>query len=109
MPPIELDPDAEIEAIGTEVLSALDAFEESSEKLAPEQWSRLNKEFMDFVGAPSVAAFERAKSEVTIRHDTSTEIYALFNKDGKEIIELQAPTKAQLTENIVKLVGCLEM
>lgn len=103
MPPIELAPDAEIEEIGTEVLSALDAFEESSEKITPEQWSRLNKEYMEFVGARSVAAFERAKSEVTIRHDTSTDVYVLFAKSGKEV-ELQSPTKVQLAENIVRLL-----
>jgi len=98
MPPIELDPDAKIEAIGAEVLAALDTFEESSEKLSPEQWSRLNKEYMDFVGARSVSAFERAKSEVTIRHDTSSDVYVLFAKGGKEV-ELQSPTKTLLAEN----------
>lgn len=103
MPPSELDPNAEIEAIGTEVLAALDAFEESSEKIPPEQWSHLNKEYMGFFGAHSVAAFERAKIEVTIRHDTSAGVYVLFAKDGKEL-ELQSPTKAQLAESIVKLM-----
>lgn len=103
MPPIKLDPDAEIEAIGAEVRAALDAFEESSDKLSTEQWSRLNKEYMDFVGARSVSAFERAKSEVTIRHDTSSDVYVLFAKGGKEV-ELQSPTKTLLAENIVKLL-----
>lgn len=103
MPPIELDPDAKVEAIGAEVLAALDAFEESSEKLSPEQWSRLNKEYMDFVAARSVSAFERAKNEVTIRHDTSSDVYVLFAKGGKEV-ELESPTKTLLAENIVKLL-----
>ena len=103
MPPIELDPDAEIEAIGAEVFAALDAFEESLEKLSPEQWSRLNKEYMDFVGARSVSAFERAKSEVTIRYDTSSNVYVLFANGGKEV-ELQSPSKTRLAEHIVKLL-----
>jgi hypothetical protein len=103
LPPRELPSDIGDLALGEAVLAALESYRETGVGVSAPEWERLNRELLALFDAPSVAAFERKKRDVTIRQTLDATEIRLFGPRQEEVA-LTTPSPAELGAAIRALV-----
>lgn len=101
--PKELPLGISAEALGAEVMAALESFRDAGHSIVASEWERMNAELLAAFQVKSVAIFERRKREVTVRRDLRTHAVRLFGP-GKEVVELEMPAPQLLGREIQRLL-----